>query len=197
MTARWLRVGLGFIVLFGLGAGPVFAQQQRPPEGPRLKLHSPAFADAGMLPAAHTCTAEGGRENTQSPPLEWANTPEGTQSFVLLVNGTDNHPRRGIEEESFWVMWNIPGAATQLPAGVPAVEVLPDGSHQSTNARGLVGYRGPCAPRGVGALHYAFKLYALDTLLDLPTTAVRRDVMNAMDGHILGSSMYSSVFEQR
>ncbi len=197
MIARWLGVGLGVFLLFGFGAGSVSAQQQRPPEEPRLKLRSPAFPDAGMLPAVHTCTAEGGRENAQSPPLQWTNTPEGTESFVLLVNGTDNHPRKGIEEESFWVMWNLPGTATQLPAGVPAMEMLPDGSYQSTNARGLVGYRGPCAPRGAGALHYVFKLYALDIMLDLPMTAGRPEVMQAMDGHILGSSLYSSVFEQR
>ena len=196
MNARSLGLGLGVVLFLGAGI-ELAAAQERAPEPPRLKLRSPAFADAGMLPALHTCTAPGGRENTQSPPLEWANTPEGTQSFALLVNGPDNHPRMGIEEESFWVLWNIPGTATSLPAGVPNVEVLPDGSHQSTNARGLTGFRGPCAPRGAGALHYVFKLYALDTVLDLPTTAGRPEVMQAMDGHILGSSLYSSVFEQR
>jgi Raf kinase inhibitor-like YbhB/YbcL family protein len=196
MRLTWIdaRVGALLLAATGLWAGSAAAQQ---PEGPRLKLRSPAFADAGMLPAPQTCTGPGGREHAQSPPLEWAYTPEGTESFVLLVNGTDNHPRKGIEEESFWVVWNIPGTATGLPEGVPQMEVLPDGTHQATNARGLTGYRGPCAPKGVGALHYAFILYALDTMLDLPTTAGRPEVMQAMDGHILGSSMYSSVFEQK
>ena len=50
--------------------------------------------------------------------------------------------------ESLWVNWNIPAGTTQLPQGVKLGPELPDGSRQATGQRGIVGYRGPCAPTG-------------------------------------------------
>ena len=54
----------------------------------------------------------------------------------------------------------------------------------------------PCAPAGVGPLHYQFKLYALDQMLTLPADASRADVMKAMDGHIVGTSTYYAFLER-
>jgi hypothetical protein len=51
-------------------------------------------------------------------------------------------------------------------------------------------------PPGVGALHYQFKLYALDQMLTLPSNASRADVLKAIDGHILGASTYYTVLER-
>ena len=68
---------------------------------------------------------------------------------------------------------------------------LPDPSRQ-VEGRGIVGYRAPGAPPGVGALHYQFKLYALDQMLRLPANATREDVLNAIDGHI-ASSHYGTI----
>jgi Raf kinase inhibitor-like YbhB/YbcL family protein len=165
---------------------------------PRLKLSSSGFTDGGTYPLEYTCYANGGNAqnpSTINPPFSWTNVPRGTQSFVLTLNGTDNHPNKGIDMEMFWVVYNIPATATSISQGLKPGD-LPDGSHQAKGQRDIQGYRAPCAPAGVGRLHYLFNLFALDTKLDLPGGATEADIRKAMDGHILGSSINVAAFER-
>lgn len=71
-------------------------------------------------------------------------------------------------------------------------EVLEDGSKQGLNDFGTVGYRGPCPPGGTH--RYYFRVYALDTELDLPPKISRQQLLNAMKGHVLDEGQLMGVY---
>jgi len=185
------------LALLAFGVATAAAQQENrssavpPPAPPVLKLTAVGFSDGGPIAKKYTCQGA-----SASPQLQWSNVPKNTASFVVVMHGTDNHPAKGMADEMFWVLWNVPGNATQIPEAVPANAQLPDGSMQAKGGRNVVGYRAPCPPPGSGPHHYIFDLYAVDQKIDLTPDATRADVMKAIDGHIVGASAYVGVFEQ-
>jgi len=82
-----------------------------------------------------------------------------------------------------WVLYGLPATTRSLPEGVPTTEELSDGSKQGRNGAGRTGYTGPCPPGGTH--HYHFKLYALDTAIDLAPVADKAQLESAMDKHVL------------
>jgi Raf kinase inhibitor-like YbhB/YbcL family protein len=145
------------------------------PDVPSLELRSSSFS-GGLI--AKECSCDG--RNT-SPELSWDIAPERTQSFALTA--TDKDSLFGF---SFvhWVIYNIPEDKRELPAGVAKDEQLPDGSRQGHNDYDKFGYVGPCPP-GHSAHRYAFDLYALDTKLELPSGASKKQLLKAIQGHVL------------
>ena len=116
-----------------------------------------------------------------SPPLEWSDPPEGTQSFALIVE-TDLRPGGG---ESIWIQWilyNIPAETRALAEAVTpdAAGRLPDGSEHLANSWQELRYGGPSPPH-VSTLNYTFRLYALDTVLDPFDRALRQAQDGAQD----------------
>jgi hypothetical protein len=83
-----------------------------------------------------------------------------------------------------WVLFDLPANARTLAQNVPKQEQLSDGSRQGRNSFGKIGYGGPCPPPGKPH-RYFFKLYALDSKLNLKSGATKKDVERAMQGHIL------------
>jgi Raf kinase inhibitor-like YbhB/YbcL family protein len=141
---------------------------------PLLTLTSSSFQN-GKMPKHFTCD-----EADLSPELAWGAPPAGTRSFALTVVDLDSL----FGSFTHWILYGLPADARELPEGVPKQEQLPDGSKQGRNDFDRTGYRGPCPP-GKPGHRYVFTLYALDSKLDLPAGATRKQVEEAMNGHVL------------
>ncbi len=184
--------------LLALGLGPALAQdksnQTKAPAPPGLTLMSPDFKDGDVIPDKYTQAAG---PAAVSPKLEWTNVPNGTVTFALILHDPDVALQKKTDDVLHWMAFNIPGSARELPGNVPAgTATLPDGAVQAKNLRGGVGFMGPGAPPAGPYHHYTFELFALDTKLDLGPDATRADVLNAMQGHILGKGVLVGRFHR-
>jgi len=165
-----------------------------PPPGPPLQITSSGWTDGGVVPDKYSCAGPGGFANMTSPPVQWANPPAGTQSFVLLLHDPDAHARKSLDDITHWIVFNIPGDSTGLPEGVKPDAPATVGV-QGNNIMGRPGFMGPCAPAGPPH-HYTLELLALDTKLDLPAGASRDDILKAADGHVLTGTVYIGLFHR-
>jgi hypothetical protein len=93
-----------------------------------------------------------------------------------------------------WVIYNIPAAAHGLTEALAADARLPDGSLQGENSWGKLGYGGPCPPSGTH--RYYFKLYTLDTTLNLPSGASKAKLLQSMEGHVLGQIVLMGTYSK-
>jgi Raf kinase inhibitor-like YbhB/YbcL family protein len=139
-----------------------------------MRLSSSSFKDGGTIPARYTCDGD-----DISPPLAMSGLPGGTQSLALICDDPDAPAGTWVH----WVMYNLPADTRALDEAVPAKETLSDGSMQGTTDFRRIGYGGPCPPGGTH--RYFFKLYALDTVLDLPPGRSKSGLITAMEGHLL------------
>ncbi len=154
-----------------------------------LILTSSAFAEGGAIPAEHTCDGA-----DVSPPLAWSGTPTGTVTFALIVDDPDAPGGSWVH----WVLFNLPGNLTALPADVPKTDQLSQfgAAQQGRNDFRRVGYNGPCPPRG-RPHHYVFRLYALSVAVPLRGRASKRDVERAMRGHVLADAQLVGTYARR
>lgn len=143
-----------------------------------FQITSSAFEEGGTIPTKYTCDGP-----DLSPPLKWSGAPERTKSFALICDDPDAPMGTWVH----WVIYNIPGEATGLPEGVSADRTLESGAKQGLTDFKRVGYGGPCPPRGPVHRYY-FKLYAVDSVLELEPGVKKKDLLRAIDGHILGEA---------
>ena len=139
-----------------------------------MELKSSAFATGGMIPTKYTCDGP-----DVSPPLSWSDVPAAAKSLALIADDPDAPMGTWVH----WVAWNIPPNAGGLEEGVPKKDSLPNGMKQGMTDFRSIGYGGPCPPSGTH--RYFFKLYALDTSLNLPPSTTKKDLEKAMQGHLL------------
>lgn len=148
------------------------------PEGGRIpmdiQLKSPAFEEGGMIPSRFTCDGP-----DLSPPLAWTSVPPEAKTLALVCDDPDAPMGTWVH----WVIFNIPVSQTGLEEGIPKDERLPGGALQGKNDFRRIGYGGPCPPGGTH--RYFFKIYALDTELELRPGCTKAELLAAMEGHIL------------
>jgi Raf kinase inhibitor-like YbhB/YbcL family protein len=145
-----------------------------------LSITSPAFSHNTSIPVKYTCDGD-----NVSPPLVFSEVPEGTKSLVLIVDDPD----APVGTWDHWIVFNI-----QSSVGEMEENREPDGTG-GNNSWGRPGWGGPCPPSGEH--RYFFKLYALDTMLDLPEGATKAEVETAMGEHILARGELVGVYTRQ
>jgi Raf kinase inhibitor-like YbhB/YbcL family protein len=138
-----------------------------------MKLTSSAFSQGEKIPSIYTCDGD-----NINPPLEITGVPHDAKSLVLIMDDPD--VPKNLREDGMWDHWVV----FNIPPDTRIVEENsePEGT-PGTGTNGETGYFGPCPPDREH--RYFFKLFALDTLLDLPEKTTKTAVENAMAGHVL------------
>jgi Raf kinase inhibitor-like YbhB/YbcL family protein len=138
-----------------------------------IEITSTAFDEGGMIPAKYTCDGP-----NISPPLAWSSVPENTVSIALICDDPDAPMGTWVH----WVLFNLPPETKELP-------------EEGKNDSRRIGYSGPCPPGGTH--RYYFKIYALDTKLDLEPGVVKKELVKAMGGHILGEGQLMGRYQRQ
>ena len=151
-----------------------------------LTVSSSAFQEGDKIPAKYTCEGQ-----DVSPSLAWSEPPAGTRSLVLIVDDPD--APGGVF--THWLLFNIPPDSRELPEAVPTQAELASGALQGKTDFGRTGYGGPCPPPG-HPHRYQFTLYALDQPLDLERGASKKQLLSAMEGHILTQGQLTGIYQR-
>jgi Raf kinase inhibitor-like YbhB/YbcL family protein len=149
-----------------------------------IELTSPSFQPGATIPKQYT-----GDGADRSPPLRWSEPPAGTKSLALICADPDAPGGTWVH----WVIFNLPAQARELEEGVATTDVLGNGAKQGKNDFDKIGYGGPAPPKGKPH-RYFFKLYALDTTLDLPAGASKAQLDKAMKGHVLAEGQLMGTY---
>jgi Raf kinase inhibitor-like YbhB/YbcL family protein len=166
------------------------ADESQPPKIMNLSITSTAFSEGQPIPQKYTC--EG---SDISPPLAWipqGGTPTNIKSFALIMDDPDAPVGTWVH----WVLYDLPATAIELPENTPKLQQLPNGAKQGLNTWPRLGYGGACPPPGKPH-RYFFKLYALDTMLNLKSGATKKDVEAAIKGHVLAEGQLMGTYQRK
>ena len=156
----------------------VLTEATRAVDFKQLKVSSSAFKNEGMIPLKYTC--EGSNVN---PPLNVEHIPEDARCLALIVEDPD--ALMGIWVH--WVVWNIPVTHHIKENRIHGIEGINDFQQ--------LHYGGPCPPSGTH--RYFFKVYALDSLLDLPANTKKNQIEKAISEHIIGFGELIGLYKKK
>ena len=144
-----------------------------------MKLTSAAFIHNAPIPFEYTCDG-----SDISPSLSISDVPSNAKSLILIMDDPD----APVGTWDHWIVFNIPPSTKQIAKGTEPNGVA------GKNSWGKTGYGGPCPPSGTH--RYFFKLYALDTELNLPEGTTKKDLERAMQGHIIAQAQLMGTYKR-
>lgn len=144
-----------------------------------MKVVSQQFEQFKPIPEQYTCKGA-----NISVPLSFLEIPKDTVSYAIIVDDPD--APNGVF--THWVAWNIPADTQGILENKPA-------PREGKNSYNVIGYKGPCPPPGK-THRYFFRVFALDTLLDLPQGSDKAALEKAMEGHILEKAELVGTFQR-
>ena len=145
-----------------------------------MKINS-VFGNLDKIPVKYTADGE-----NINPPIEILEAPKKAQSFVLIVDDHDAMPPKGF---THWIAWNIPLNVKKIEENSIHGEAI-----EGVNDAGKMGYIGPAPPSGVHI--YFFKVFALDTNIDLPEGSTKADLEKAIRGHVVEEAMLIGIYSR-
>jgi Raf kinase inhibitor-like YbhB/YbcL family protein len=149
-----------------------------------MRIYSPAFPEGGRIPSLYTCEGK-----NISPPLIIENPPSEAMSLVLIMEDPD--VPKDIRPDGMWDHWIV----FNMP---PTTELIEEGKDPEgtlgRNTRGNLGYGGPCPPDREH--RYYFKIFAIDTMLNLPEGTGKQEVLEAIQDHILAQATLMGKYEK-
>jgi Raf kinase inhibitor-like YbhB/YbcL family protein len=146
-----------------------------------LTISSPVFNHGEAIPVRFSCDG-----TDASPPLVIGKIPPTARSLALIMDDPDAPVGTWVH----WVVWNIPVQTREIPENS-----LPHGAIQGRNDWKRNSYGGPCPPSGTH--RYYFRLFALDTSLQLTSSTTKADLERAMQGHVLARGELMGIYRRR
>ena len=146
-------------------------------------IGSTSFKNNGMIPQKHTGFGE-----DISPELIITDAPEDTVSFAIILDDLDVPFCKTF---CHWIVWNI-----------PKKDIIPEGLQNISSCSGIAWgkhrYRGPKQPFFIRKVHrYAFTVYALDCHLNISEKSCKKNLLDAMRGHILAEASLIGKYQRK
>lgn len=146
-----------------------------------MKIQSTFFQNNGTLDSAFTCDGE-----NINPPLQISEVPQNTKSLTLIVDDPDAPSGDWVH----WLVWNIDPQTQEI-----SQNSVPVGAVQGQTDFGQNKWSGPCPPSG--SHHYHFKLYALDTMLQIPETFKKAELLEAIKTHVIAQTELIGMYQRK
>ena len=175
-----MNQSVSVLLVLAVGVSAAAAAAEEAAMGNEFAVTSPAFTEGQPIPPRFTADGP-----DLSPELVLENAPEGVISFALIMDDPDAPVGTWVH----WVVWNLPGDSRTIPEGS-----LPSAAVEGRNGWGRSDYGGPAPPSGTH--RYFFKVYALDTTLDLPRSTDKAGLEGAMRGHVLAEATLMGTYSR-